>query len=178
MGFKSTLSIFIVAAALILYVGNKTLAGIENKIKETEKEIMKLEAKRRSLWIFERVLTEKKDELSAIQTVSTDNKFVAKAVATDLLESTLKLTRLRGKVFAISFDQSKDFPDLLGIREVNLQIGIRDYPTYIDLVNFMEYLTKGPFFVEGLYMGGAAPSNLAVGGIFKLQLKFYVTPED
>ncbi len=177
MSSKTAMGIFVMLGLITFYAGNKMVGSVERKIEYTEKDIMELESKRRMLWQFEKVLTAEKDKLQAIQTLETTDDFVAKAVATDLVESWLKIAGLNGQVITKNARYSQDFPSILGVKEVEVLVGVRDYTSYVSLVNFMDYLSKGSFFVEGLYMGSAAPANLDVGGIFKLYLKFYVLAE-
>jgi hypothetical protein len=69
--------------------------------------------------------------------------------------------------------KSKDFPDMIGVTEVSLKIGISNQISYKQMMNLLEELQNFPIVTEILTIGG---TDVSVPGILRLQLKYYVVP--
>ncbi|MCJ7458054.1 MAG: hypothetical protein MUP17_03565, partial [candidate division Zixibacteria bacterium] len=68
---------------------------------------------------------------------------------------------------------SPDFPGLVGIREIPLEIGVTNYSSYDQMIILLEYLKEYPFIVDLFTLGG---KDIELPGKLKLRIKYYLPP--
>jgi len=103
-----------------------------------------------------------------------DDPIANKVLIERFIKSFLSRLGLEAEVKVENERRSRDFPDVVTVNEVPLRIGIRNYPSYDQVIKMLKEFNNFPFVVEIITIGG---TDVAVPGNLRVQLKYYIIPK-
>jgi hypothetical protein len=68
---------------------------------------------------------------------------------------------------------SPDFPSLVGIKEIPIEMGVTNYSSYDQLIILLDNFREYPFVVDLFTLGG---KEINIPGKLKLRIKYYLSP--
>jgi len=173
---KVVIFAFVVLMGLLFFLGAKKIRSLQAQIGEQEEKIAKLDQRLDRVRSLEESLEERRMTGKVLHQIPRVQDPIANKVLVEkFLKSFLSKLGFEAEVKVDGERKSKDFPDLIGVTEVPLRIGTQNYSSYEQVMNMLEEFRYFPFAVEILTIGG---TDVAVPGNLRIQLKYYVIPED
>lgn len=168
--------IFLVAGiviVLVLFFGVRQIRSLQTRISQKKKSVEELNAHLENLKRLSASLTLKRlkgGKLREVPFVSEPQ--VNKVLLEKYLQSVFGQVGLTCEVKVGKEKNSADFPNLAGIREMPLEVGVTNYSSYDQLIILLESLKEYPFLVDLFTIGG---KGLNVPGELKLRIKYYLS---
>jgi len=153
---KGIIAVFAILLVLLFFFGIKNIKSLQGQIGGQKENIS-------------RRLTGK--VLPQIPRV--EDPIANKILIEKFFKSFLTRLGLEAEVKVENERKSRDFPDVVEVNEVPIKIGITSYSSYKQVMNLLEEFRKFPLSIEILTIGG---TDVAVPGVLRLQLKYYVVP--
>jgi len=171
---KGFIFAFVILMSLLCVLGTKKIKSLQTQIKEQKENLTKLNQRLDYVKNLEESLETRRMTGKVLTQIPRVNDPIAnKVIIKKFILSFLARMGYQAEVEVENERKSKDFPDMIGVNEVLLKIGFRDNITYNQMTNLMETFRDFPFTVEILTIGG---TEVALPGIFRLQLKYYTVP--
>lgn len=166
----------IIASALVLAVsiffGSGRIRSLRAQIGERQEEVAKSDQRLEELRTLGESLELRRMTGKVLCEIPRAQDPVASRVLiAKFLESFLSRQGFDAQVRVGNERASKDFPAVVGVNEVPIKIGIKDYASYAQVVNLLREIRNFPFVIEVITIGG---TEVPVPGVFRLQLKYYV----
>ena len=158
---------------LVLFFGVRQIRSLQTRISQKKKSVEELNAHLENLKRLSTSLTLKRlkgGKLKEVPFVSEPQ--VNKVLLEKYLQSVFAQVGLTCEVKVGKEKNSADFPNLAGIREMSLEIGVTNYSSYDQLIILLESLKEYPFSVDLFTIGG---KDLNVPGELKLRIKYYLS---
>ncbi len=158
---------------LVLFFGVRQIRSLQARISQKKKSVEELNAHLEDLKRLSASLTLKKlkgGKLKEVPFVSEPQ--VNKVLLEKYLQSVFGQAGLSCEVKVGKEKNSTDFPNLAGIKEMPLEIGVTNYSSYEQLIILLESLKEYPFLVDLFTIGG---KDLNVPGELKLRIKYYLS---
>jgi Sec-independent protein translocase protein TatA len=172
---KGVIFIFVVLVALLFVFGAKKIRSLQAQIGEQKESLAKLDQRLDKVRSLEESLELRRMTGKVLHQIPRVQDPIANKVLIEkFVKSFLSRLGFEAEVKVENERPSKDFPDLIGVNEVPLRIGIINYSSYNQVMNMLEEFRNFPFAVEILTIGG---TDVAVPGNLRVQLKYYVVPE-
>lgn len=171
---KEKIIIIACAAVVLVFVvlGVGRIKSLQAKIGEQKEEVAKSDERLEELRSLGESLELRRMTGRVLCEIPRAKDPVAnKVLIKRFLESFLTRLGFDAEVQVEKERESKDFPAVVGVNEVPIKIGIRDYTSYSQVVNLMRELRNFPFVIEVVTIGG---TEVPVPGLLRLQLKYYV----
>jgi hypothetical protein len=172
---KGIILVFVISVGLIFVFGVKKIRSLQAQIGEQKENVEKLDERLDKIRNLEESLELRRMTGKVLHQIPRVQDPIAnKVLIKKFLKSFLSRQGLEAEVEVQNERKSKDFPDVIGVNEVPLLIGIKDYSYYNQVMNMLEEFRDFPFAVEILTIGG---TDVAVPGNLRVQLKYYVVLE-
>lgn len=162
-------SVFLIL--LLLFIGVKRIKSLQAQIGEQKESVEKSNQRLEYLRDLEESLELRRETGKVLcQIPRAQDPIANKVMIGKFMKSFLSRLGLEAEVKVENERKSRDFPDVVTITEVPLKIGIRNYSSYNQVMNLLREFRNFPFVIEILTIGG---TDVAVPGIFRIQLKYY-----
>lgn len=172
---KGVIFAFVILVALLFVFGAKKMKSFQARIGEQKEKVEKLDQRLDKVRNLEESLELRRMTGKVLHQIPRVQDPIAnKVLIKKFLKSFLSRLGLEAEVEVQNERKSKDFPDVIGVNEVPIKIGIKNYSSYNQVMNMLEKFRNFPFMVEILTIGG---TDVAVPGNLRVQLKYYVVPE-
>jgi hypothetical protein len=160
---------------LLLFFGTRKIKSLEEQIRERKENVAKLDQRLDKVKRLEESLEERRMTgrvLCGIPRVK--DPIANKVLMRKFMKAFLLRLGFEAEVRVENERKSRDFPDLVTVKEVPLKIGITNYSSYEQVIKMLAEFRNFPFVVEIFTIGG---TDVAVPGNLRVQLKYYVIPE-
>lgn len=166
---------FAVLTLLLLVFGTKKIKSIKGQIKEQTEKFKKLDERLNYLKNLEQSLERRRMEGQVLSRIPRVKDPIAnKVLMKKFFKSFLSRMGLKAEVRVEKERGSKDFPAVIGVSEVPLMIGVKDYTSYRQIMSMFDEFERFPFGIEIFAIGGR---EIPVPGNLRLKLKYYIIPE-
>jgi len=166
------ISIIVILIIIFISFAENRINNIQDALFKTKLKIRSLEERRSVLRHLENLLKEERPVLTKVEPLIISDLGLAPVVAHDLMKKILNYVGLTGDVRASYPYSSKFFPEPLGVMESNVEVGVKDYDSYLELLNFFENIKETPFYLEEISVGSNS-HNMQVKGKIKVRAKFF-----
>jgi hypothetical protein len=171
---KGLIFAFVILMALLCVFGTKKIKSLRTQIREQKETVDKLDQRLEYVRNLEESLELRRMTGKVLTQIPRVNDPIAnKVLIKKFILSFLSRLGYEAEVEVDNERKSKDFPDMIGVNEVPLKIGISDHISYKQMMNLLEEFRNFPIVTEIFTIGG---TDVAVPGILRLQLKYYVVP--
>ncbi|HVP37131.1 MAG TPA: hypothetical protein VMT04_09075 [Terriglobales bacterium] len=171
---KQFFLIGVVAIVLVLFFGIRQIRSLQAKISQKNTNLAGLKTHLGGLKRLTESLALKKLKGGKLQEVPYFSEpQVNKALLEKFVQSSFSQIGLECQVKVGQEKVSPDFPSLVGIREIPLEIGVTNYSSYDQLIILLEYLKEYPFIIDLFTLGG---KDVELPGKLKLKIKYYLPP--
>jgi hypothetical protein len=169
--------IFLVSFLILIFIpfAEKRINDIQSTLEKTRLRIQKLEERRSVLRHLENLLKERRPFLEKVEPLVLSDPDLAPVVARDLIKKILKSIDLKGSIEVSYPVESQYFPEPLGVMETDVEIGLDDYSSYMELLKFLGNLTETPIYIEEVSIGSNG-INTGVKGKIIIRAKFFFLP--
>lgn len=171
---KGVIVAFVVLILLLSFFGIKKIKSLKAQIGEQKETVTKLDQRLEYVRNLEESLELRRMTGKVLtQIPRVEDPIANKVLIKKFIQSFLSRFGYEAEVDVENERKSKDFPDMIGVTEVPLKIGINNQISYKQMMNLLEELQNFPIMPEIFTIGG---TDVAVPGILRLQLKYYVVP--
>jgi hypothetical protein len=171
---KGLIFAFVILMALLCVFGTKKIKSLRTQIREQKETVDKLDQRLEYVRNLEESLELRRMTGKVLTQIPRVNDPIAnKVLIKKFILSFLSRLGYEAEVEVDNERKSKDFPDMIGVNEVPLRIGISSNISYNQMTNLLETFRDFPFVIEILTIGG---TDVALPGVLRLQLKYYVVP--
>jgi|WetSurMetagenome_2_1015567.scaffolds.fasta_scaffold27810_3 hypothetical protein len=172
---KIIIAVFALLSLALIFFGTKQVKSIKAQIVEQKSDIAKLYQQLEYVDNLESNLETAKESGGIIGRIPQVNDPIAnQALMNKFIQTFLARMELMAEVKVDKRKRSKDFPDFIGVDEVPLLIGIKDYTSYGQVMKMLNEFRKFPFGIEILCIGG---SDVPIPGNLRIKMKYYIIPE-
>ena len=172
---KGIIFVFVILVALLFVFGAKKIRSLQAQIGVQKEQVAELDQRLDKVRNLEESLEMRRLTGKVLHQIPRVQDPIANRVLIEkFLKSFLSRLGLEAEVKADGERKSRDFPDMIGVNEVPIKIGIKNYSSYDQMMSMLEEFRNLPFLIEILTIGG---TDVAVPGILRVQLKYYVVPE-
>jgi hypothetical protein len=173
---KGTIIGTALVAVLLLTLGIKKAKSIEGQITQQRQTLGKLDDRLKHVKDLEYSLELRRMEGRVLRQIPRVKDPVTNQVLIrKFFESLLSGVELEAQQIKVQNERaSKDFPAIMGVSEVPLLIGIKDYSTYVQIIEVFEEFKTFPFQIEMFALGA---TDIPVPGQMRIMLKYYIIPE-
>jgi hypothetical protein len=163
-----------IVIVLVLFFGIKHIRSLQAQINQKKTSMAGLKTHLESLKRLTESLALKRLKGGQLREVPyfTEPQ-VNKALLEKFVQSSFSQIGLECQVKVGQEKNSPDFPGLVGIREIPLEIGVTNYSSYDQMIILLEYLKEYPFIVDLFTLGG---KDIELPGKLKLRIKYYLPP--
>lgn len=173
---KGVIGVFVILLVVVFGLGAKKIKSVKAQISEQKENVAKTNQRLDYLKSLEESLELRRLSGKVLhQLPRVSDPIANKVLIKKFLLSFLSQFGLEAEVEVESERKSKDFPEVIAVNEVPIKIGIPSYSSYKQLLNMLEGSRDFLFALEILTIGG---TDVAIPGIFRLQLKYYVVTEE
>lgn len=171
---KGVIFAFVILVVLLFVFGAKKIKSLQTRIGEQKEYVEKLDQRLEKVRDLEESLELRRLTGKVLHQIPrVEDPIANKVLIKKFFKSFFSRLGLEAEVKVQNERKSKDFPDVVGVNEVPVKIGIRGYSSYNQVMNMLEEFRNFPFAIEILTIGG---TDVAVPGILRVQLKYYVVP--
>jgi hypothetical protein len=171
---KGIIFVFVVLTILVFVFGIKKIKSLRAQITEQKETVTKLDQRLEYVRNLEESLELRRTTGKVLTQIPRVNDPIAnKVLIKKFILSFLSRLGYEAEVEVDNERKSKDFPDMIGVNEVPLRIGISSNISYNQMTNLLETFRDFPFVIEILTIGG---TDVALPGVLRLQVKYYVVP--
>jgi hypothetical protein len=171
---KGVIFVFAILMFLLSFFGIKKIKSIQAQIGEQKEAVAKLDQRLEYVRNLEESLELRRMTGKVLTQIPRVNDPIAnKVLIKKFILSFLSRLGYEAEVEVDNERKSKDFPDMIGVNEVPLRIGISSNISYNQMTNLLETFRDFPFVIEILTIGG---TDVALPGVLRLQVKYYVVP--
>jgi hypothetical protein len=173
---KSIIIGFVILNVLLLFFGISRVKSIKSQIKEQTESMRELDDRRNYVKDLERSLELRRIEGQVLRRIPrVKDPMADRVLMKKFFESFLGQMDLEAEVKVQPERASADFPAIIGVNEVTLLIGIKDYDNYSQITVMFEEFKNYPFGIETFSIGS---TDIPVPGHVRIMLKYYVIPEE
>jgi hypothetical protein len=158
--------------AVFIFFGSGRIRSLRAQIGERKEEVAKSDQRLEELRTLRESLELRRMTGKVLCVIPRVQDPVAnKVLVARFLESFLQRQGFESEVRVENERPSKDFPAVVGVNEVPINVGMRDYASYTQVVNLLKEIRNFPFVIEVITIGG---TEVPVPGVLRLQLKYYL----
>jgi len=152
----------------------KKIKALQTQVAEQRENLQKSSQRLNFLRELEQSLELRRETGKVLcQIPRAEDPVASKVLVAKFLQSFLSRMGLEAEVKVEDERESRDFPDVISITEVPMRIGIKNYSSYDQVMKVLKEFCNFPFVIEVLTIGG---TDVAVPGVLRMQLKYYVVP--
>jgi hypothetical protein len=171
---KGIICVFVILMLLLSFFGIKKIKSLKAQIGEQKESVAKLDQRLEYVNNLEESLELRRMTGKVLTQIPRVNDPIAnKVLIKKFILSFLSRLGCEAEVEVDNERKSKDFPDMIGVNEVPLRIGISSNISYNQMTNLLKAFRDFPFVIEILTIGG---TDVALPGVLRLQVKYYVVP--
>ncbi|KPL04427.1 MAG: hypothetical protein AMJ90_00970 [candidate division Zixibacteria bacterium SM23_73_2] len=171
---KGIIAVFAILLVLLFFFGIKNIKSLQGQIGGQKENISELDQRLEKIRNLEESLELRRLTGKVLpQIPRVEDPIANKILIEKFFKSFLTRLGLEAEVKVENERKSRDFPDVVEVNEVPIKIGITSYSSYKQVMNLLEEFRKFPLSIEILTIGG---TDVAVPGVLRLQLKYYVVP--
>jgi len=172
---KIIIAVIAVLSLALIFFGTKQVNSIKAQIVEQKENTAKLYQQLEYVDGLEMTLESQKESGETIDRIPQVGDPIADQVLMKkFIQTLLGGMGLEAEVRVEKRTKSKAFPDLIGVDEVPLLIGIKEYSSYGQIMEILNEFRKFSIGIEILCIGG---NDVAIPGNLRFKMKYYIIPE-
>jgi hypothetical protein len=172
---KIIIAVFVVLSLVLSYLGMSRVKLIKSQIIEQMENTAKLNQRLEYVDGLAMSLETEIDSGRVIGRIPQVNDPIANQVLMQKFIQNFLLSRgMEAEVKAEKERKSNDFPSLIGVNEVPITVGVKDYSSLTQIIGMLDDLRSLPFGIEALCIGGG---EIPIPGNLRLRIKYYIIPE-
>jgi len=171
---KQFFLIAVVVIVLILFFGIRQIRSLQAQINQKKVSVVGLKAHLEEVRKLSESLTLRRLKGGKLQQVPyVAEPQVNKALLEKFMQMIMSQVSLECQVKVGQEKNSPDFPGLVGIREIPIDMGVTNYSSYDQLIILLDNFREYPFIVDLFTLGG---KEINLPGKLKLRIKYYLSP--
>jgi len=171
---KQFFLIAVVVIVLILFFGIRQIRSLQAQINQKKVSVVGLKAHLDEVRRLSESLALRRLKGGKLQDVPyVAEPQVNKALLEKFMQSLMSQVSLECQVKVGQEKNSPDFPSLVGIKEIPIEMGVTNYSSYDQLIILLDNFREYPFVVDLFTLGG---KEINIPGKLKLRIKYYLSP--
>ncbi len=172
---KLIVAFFVILSLVLIYLGMNRVKSIKSQIVEQKENTAKLNQWLEYVDGLEKSLETERDSGRVIGRIPQVNDPIANQVLMQkFIQTFLSHRGMEADVKAEKERKSSDFPALIGVNEVPITVGIKDYSSFSQIIRMLDDFRSFPFGIEAFCIG---VGDIPIPGNLRLRMKYYVIPE-
>lgn len=172
---KLIVAFFVILSLVLIFLGMNRVKSIKSQIVEQKENTAKLNQWLEYVDGLDMSLETERDSGRVIGRIPQVKDPIANQVLMQkFIETFLSHLGMEAEVKAEKEKKSSDFPSLIGVDEVPILVGIKDYSSYTQIIRMLDDFRSFPFGIEVFCIGGV---DVPIPGNLRLKMKYYIIPE-
>jgi hypothetical protein len=172
---KLIVAFFAILSLVLIYLGMNRVKSIKLQIVEQKENTAKLNERLEYVNGLENSLETERDGGRVIGRIPQVKDPIANQILMQkFVQSFLSRRGMEAEVKADKEKKSSDFPALIGVNEVPITVGIKDYSSFSQIIRVLDDFRSFPFGIEAFCIG---IGDIPIPGNLRLKMKYYIIPE-